>query len=143
MSIRTFYKQRKRTIRGVLGTVLLLAGCTNAIPPGIPADVTVVNDGGTLTISWTVPADKDLDYVEVWEHGGWHLSWNRDLVIVGTANDQARMSDEYRKWRRQFETPDGHWHNDLVGWIRRYKDKPDEVYIAENQDESPRLRVVA
>ncbi len=38
-------------------------------------------------------ADDSLDAVEVHEHGGWYLTTLRDGTIVGTANDQACLSD--------------------------------------------------
>jgi hypothetical protein len=37
--------------------------------------------------------DPSLDAVEVHEHGGWYLTFLRDGTIVGTANDQAQLSD--------------------------------------------------
>lgn len=43
-------------------------------------------------------ADPDLDHVTVIEHAGWFLEFNRDLVIVGTANDMAILSEEARQW---------------------------------------------
>jgi GH15 family glucan-1,4-alpha-glucosidase len=47
-------------------------------------------------------ADPTLDIVEVYEHGGWFLAWNRDLVCVGTANDMARLSPEARSFLKKF-----------------------------------------
>jgi hypothetical protein len=38
--------------------------------------------------------DPSLDAVEVHEHGGWYLTFLRDETIVGTANDQAQLSDK-------------------------------------------------
>ena len=46
--------------------------------------------------------DASIDIVEVWEHGGWHLSWNRDLIVVGTANDMAQFSRKAIDWCKQF-----------------------------------------
>jgi hypothetical protein len=40
------------------------------------------------------PSDTSLDAVEVHEHGGWYLTFLRDGTIVGTANDQAQLSDK-------------------------------------------------
>jgi hypothetical protein len=37
--------------------------------------------------------DPNLDAVEVHEHGGWYLTFMRDGTVVGTANDQAQLSD--------------------------------------------------
>jgi hypothetical protein len=37
--------------------------------------------------------DLSLDAVEVHEHGGWYLTFLRGGTIVGTANDQAQLSD--------------------------------------------------
>ncbi len=37
--------------------------------------------------------DPNLDAVEVHEHGGWYLTFLRAGTIVGTANDQAQLSD--------------------------------------------------
>ena len=39
-------------------------------------------------------ADSSLDAVQVHEHGGWHLTFLRDGTVVGTANDQAHLSDK-------------------------------------------------
>jgi hypothetical protein len=38
-------------------------------------------------------ADASLDAVQVHEHGGCYLTFLRDGTIVGTANDQAQLSD--------------------------------------------------
>ncbi len=38
--------------------------------------------------------DISLDAVQVYEHGGWFLTFLRDGTIVGTANDQANLSDK-------------------------------------------------
>jgi hypothetical protein len=37
--------------------------------------------------------DASLDAVQVNEHAGWYLTFLRDGTIVGTANDQAQLSD--------------------------------------------------
>jgi len=50
----------------------------------------------------TLDANPELDYVLVQEHAGWFLSWNRDEVIVQTANDAAVLSPAAREWWRQF-----------------------------------------
>lgn len=47
--------------------------------------------------------DHTIDIVEVSEHAGWHLSFNRDGLVVGTANDVVVWSDEVKTWRRQFK----------------------------------------
>jgi len=39
-------------------------------------------------------ADASLDAVEVNEHAGWHLTFLRDGIVVGTANDQAHLDDK-------------------------------------------------
>lgn len=44
-----------------------------------------------------------IDAVRVYEHGGWQLTYNRAGVIVGTANDLARMSDAAKAWGQQFD----------------------------------------
>ena len=38
--------------------------------------------------------DASLDAVQVHEHGGWYLTFLRDGTIVGTANDQAQLTDK-------------------------------------------------
>ena len=38
--------------------------------------------------------DASLDAVQVHEHGGWYLTFLRDGTIVGTANDQAHLTDK-------------------------------------------------
>ena len=47
-------------------------------------------------------ADDTLDVVQVIEHGGWQLSFNRDGLCVGTANDTCRMSDRVLEWGAGF-----------------------------------------
>jgi hypothetical protein len=47
--------------------------------------------------------DASIDCVRVNEHGGWNLTFNRSGVIVGTANDMARMSDEAKAWGQRFD----------------------------------------
>lgn len=47
-------------------------------------------------------ADPTLDVVEVHEHGGWYLSYNRDGLIVDTANDTCRMSSKVYEWWSNF-----------------------------------------
>jgi hypothetical protein len=42
----------------------------------------------------TFASDPSLDAVEVNEHAGWFLSYLRDGTIIGTANDQAHLSDK-------------------------------------------------
>lgn len=37
----------------------------------------------------------DKAFVEVYEHAGWWLVFNRELRIVGTANDMARCEGPY------------------------------------------------
>ncbi len=40
-------------------------------------------------------ANPDLEFlvVHVYEHGGWHLAFLRDMTIVETANDAATLSE--------------------------------------------------
>lgn len=40
---------------------------SDAVAPGTPTSFTIVAGFENLFLSWTNPADKDLDYVEVWE----------------------------------------------------------------------------
>ena len=61
-------------------------------------------------------ADPRLDVVEVWEHGGWHLSFRNDGRVVGTANDMAQFSREVLDWGRQFDS------TEFVGECRRSDD---------------------
>ncbi len=53
-------------------------------------------------------ADKDHLIVEVVEHGGWYLSFNRSMVTIGTANDMARLSDEAHAYGELLR--DAEWH---------------------------------
>jgi hypothetical protein len=46
--------------------------------------------------------DESIDIVTVYEHGGWHLSWNRDMTIVGTANDMATLNPKAYEWAKRF-----------------------------------------
>lgn len=41
--------------------------------------------------------DDDI-LVEVWEHGGWWVAYNKAGLCVGSANDAAHWSDEVRQW---------------------------------------------
>jgi hypothetical protein len=47
--------------------------------------------------------------VEVWEHGGWFLHFAEDenicdpLIIVGTANDRAQLSERANALGRRFQ----------------------------------------
>jgi hypothetical protein len=50
----------------------------------------------------TMTADASLDAVHVIEHGGWHLMFNRDGLVVGTANDNCRLSDRVLQWGQGF-----------------------------------------
>lgn len=68
--------------------------------------------------------DPTLDCITVYEHAGWQLTFNRDLVTVGSANDRSQFSREAHEWAAQF---DG-WN--LVGWCRRHDDKPHDIYRA-------------
>lgn len=47
-------------------------------------------------------SDHTLDCITVNEHGGWFLSFNRDLVVIGTANDMAVLDTKAHIWARQF-----------------------------------------
>jgi len=42
------------------------------------------------------------DKVTVHEHGGWWLSYRRDLRVVGTANDCAEVDLDIRDWWKQW-----------------------------------------
>ncbi len=64
--------------------------------------------------------DPSIDCITVHEHGGWFLSFNRDMVCVGTANDMARLSPESRTWAKRFDGCE------IVGYERR--PEPAHVY---------------
>lgn len=69
--------------------------------------------------------DATLDIVEVSEHAGWWLSFNRHGMIVGTANDMAQFPKEVRIWRQQFTGCNN------VGYTRRtdgFEYKHDDYY---------------
>lgn len=53
--------------------------------------------------------------VEVTEHAGWRLAFNRAGVIVDTANDGASLSQEAKDWWKSVE---GH-EREVVGSLRR------------------------
>lgn len=57
--------------------------------------------------------DPSLDVVEVYEHAGWSLAWNRDGEIVASANDMAWFPQSVRDWAALFS---GFEH---VGYTRR------------------------
>jgi len=42
------------------------------------------------------------DKVTVYEHGGWWLSYRRDMEVVGTANDCAVFSEDVHDWWKQW-----------------------------------------
>lgn len=77
-------------------------------------------------------ADPTLDVVTVNEHGGWFLSWNRDMVCVGTANDMARLGAEAQAFRRKFDGVD------IVGYERRQ-----ERFVHRYDSYYPKLAQVA
>lgn len=57
--------------------------------------------------------------VQVYEHGGWWLMYDPELHIIGTANDQAILSDHAHKF---WEKWDGaKWES--VGSFRRNDDQ--------------------
>jgi hypothetical protein len=58
-------------------------------------------------------ADTSLDAVQVNEHGGWFLTFLRDGTIVGTANDQAHLSEKASKFLQSI------YDYDSAGEIRR------------------------
>ena len=58
-------------------------------------------------------ADLILDAVEVHEHGGWFLTYLRDGTIIGTANDQAHLSDNAKDFLSKI------YGFDSAGEIRR------------------------
>jgi hypothetical protein len=58
-------------------------------------------------------ADPSLDAVQVNEHAGWYLTFLRDGTIVGTANDQAHLSDKAIEFLRSI------YGYDSAGEIRR------------------------
>lgn len=54
------------------------------------------------------------DCVEVHEHAGWFLTFNRDMVVVGTANDGAHLCPEAIRWWNRHGGQD-----EIIGIIRR------------------------
>lgn len=58
-------------------------------------------------------ADDTLDFIKVYEHGGWWLSFNRAGHVVASANDMAKFPDAVRQWWDQFDGAE------FVGSIRR------------------------
>ena len=82
-------------------------------------------------------ADQSLDLVEVWEHGGWHLTFNRLGMVVGTANDMAQFRREVTEWCQQF---DG---TDIVGECRRHDDGQHRDCVYPVRESFPRLAVCA
>jgi hypothetical protein len=58
-------------------------------------------------------SDPSIDVVNVIEHAGWSLSWTRDMLIVGTANDMAVFSQEQYAARARLGDAE------LVGYNRR------------------------
>ena len=59
-------------------------------------------------------ADPSLDAVQVNEHGGWFLTFLQDGTIIGTANDQAHLSDKAKDFLRSI------YGFDSAGEIRRH-----------------------
>lgn len=58
-------------------------------------------------------ADASLDAVQVYEHGGWFLTFLRDGTVVDTANDQAHLTDKATKFLKSI------YDYDSAGEIRR------------------------
>jgi hypothetical protein len=58
-------------------------------------------------------SDHSIDCITVYEHGGWFLSFNRDFIVIGTANDMAHLSPKAHEWARQFTGIE------VVGYDRR------------------------
>lgn len=61
-----------------------------------------------------------IDFVEVYEHGGWFLSYDRTGNIIGTANDMAGPNLHRQAFWEQFQD------HRCCGYIRR-QDDPDRV----------------
>jgi endo-beta-N-acetylglucosaminidase D len=55
--------------------------------------------------------------VEVYEHGGWFLSFIHDGTVVGTANDMAQWNDKQKAARDRFRQPGIEWK--YLSGIRR------------------------
>lgn len=49
-------------------------------------------------------SSPSIDAVEVQEHGGWFLTFNREGLIIDTANDMACLSGVAREWLKQFNS---------------------------------------
>jgi hypothetical protein len=45
-------------------------------------------------------ARPEIDVVQVYEHAGWFLAWNREGLCVGTANDAAILKPEAYEYIR-------------------------------------------
>jgi hypothetical protein len=61
----------------------------------------------------TFAAYPIADCVEVHEHAGWHLTFNRAMQIVGTANDCAGITPAMREFWKDV------WAVDWLAIIRR------------------------
>lgn len=58
-------------------------------------------------------SDPSIDCITVYEHAGWFLSWTRDFVVIGTANDAASLSPKAHEWAKRFTGIE------VVGYDRR------------------------
>jgi hypothetical protein len=82
--------------------------------------------------------DTSIDFVTVHEHGGWWMSYNRDGVVVGTANDRAVLPAATHEWAMQFDD------SMLVGETRRcdngeYTDTTFDAYWTLRQYNDPQV----
>lgn len=57
--------------------------------------------------------NPELGHVTVIEHAGWFLEFNRDLVVVGTANDTAVLCPAAVQWWRMVNAAGGFKHVEL------------------------------
>lgn len=77
--------------------------------------------------------------VEVWEHGGWFLSFLPDGQIVGTANSCGKFSETAQAFR------EAHYHDDwrLVGFIDRGNPSASHGVPSYVWDRSHAMRIAA
>lgn len=75
----------------------------------------------TAIAEWRGPGEL---VVEVWEHGGWHLTFariNGRIDCVSSANESARFDDQIRQFWSDYNSASKWLKVDMVRAIRREK----------------------
>ncbi len=71
------------------------------------------NETMKAAVAEAMRAGYDADCYEVWEHGGWWLTWDRTGRIVSTANDSWPGDDYARRFWKDV------WAKNFIATINR------------------------